>query len=108
MGDVVHTGLDDLVRLNADDHDHLDLDDHTGYDHDDCDYHGDYDYHCDYDHDHDAVARLRREPAGYSGIRSTILPSCSPRSIRSCAAAAFASGNTRSTTGLTLPAATSS
>jgi hypothetical protein len=56
--------------------------------------------------------RLRRRPIcgdrRYSGIRSTILPSCSPRSRRSCAARASASGKTVSTTGRARPLRTSS
>jgi hypothetical protein len=56
--------------------------------------------------------RLRRRPSAagrrYSGIPSTILPSCSPRSRRSCAARASASGKTVSTIGRARPLRTSS
>src|SRR4029078_3538101 len=39
----------------------------------------------------------------WPGIESTILPKCSPRSMRSCAAAASSSGKTESTTGFRRP-----
>ena len=56
------------------------------------------------------VPRRRRPDGGlrHSGIDKTILPNCSPDSMRSCAARASASGKTESTTGFAFPEATSS